>query len=182
MLTLAISLCAGAAMADHIGVYTTALGADSDCQLDSYVAFAPFNVYLVHKFNEGGSTASQMKVNDLSGLQPLSQSTPYLALGTWNTDYSLAYGGCVIGDHTLATLQFLAFAPSGPVNCAGGLQVVAAPTSPIPGAIAYVECDFETVTPMSGGNFYFGTGTCPNGCGEVATAETTWGGIKALYR
>jgi hypothetical protein len=172
-------MCAGAAMADHIGIYSDAAGAN--CALTNLVTPPGNNaLYIVHKFN-AGSTASQFKVNDASSLFATTQVTPYLALGSYSTDLSLAYGGCVIGDHLLMTLNYLWF--GAPTTCANTLDVVPAPTSPIPGAIALVDCatpaNVETVT---GGRGYVAGGCVgPSGCDPTATSSTTWGGIKALY-
>jgi hypothetical protein len=183
-ITVALTLCAGAAFADHIGIYADAGG--TSCALTNLVVPPGNNaLYVIHKFN-GGSTASQFKVNDLSTLFATSQVTPYLSIGTWNTDLSLAYGGCVIGDHVLVTLNFLWFGTA--LTCQNTLEIVPAPTSPIPGAVALVDCaqpsgNLESAT---GGRAYVGAGSdnCvdPTGCDPSPVAETTWGGIKALYR
>lgn len=184
LMTLALTMCAGVAMADHLGIYSDQGGVS--CALTTLVTPPGNNaLYIVHKFN-AGSTASQFKVMDTSTLFPTTQMTPYLAIGTWNTDQSLAYGGCVVGDHVIMTLNFLFFGFPVP-TCANTLEIVPAPTSPIGGAIALVDCavpsgNLETAT---GGRAYVGPGSnnCPGGCNEPsATSQTTWGGIKALYR
>lgn len=183
LMTLALTMCAGAAMADHLGIYADQGGVS--CALTTLVPPPGNNaLYIVHKFN-AGATASQFKVTDASSLFPTTQTTPYLALGAWNSDQSLAYGGCVVGDHVIMTLNFLWFGT--PVTCANTMEVTPAPTSPVPGAIAIVDCgqpsgSLETAT---GGRAYVGPGSnnCPGGCNEPsATSSTTWGGIKALYR
>jgi hypothetical protein len=184
MMTLALTLCAGAAMADHMGAYSDVQGAS--CAL-SVLATPPANntAYVIHKFNTG-TTAAQFKVVDTSTLFPTTQTTPYLSIGTWNVDLSLAYGACIIGDHVILTCNFLWFGT--PITgCANTLQLVPAPSSPIPGSIAFVDCaqpsgNLETGT---GGTLFVGqtSPTCPTGgCDPNATASTTWGGVKALYR
>lgn len=181
LMTLALTMCAGAAMADHIGIYSDQGGLS--CALTTLAPIPGNNtVYIVHKYNTG-SAASQFKVTDTSGLIPLSQTTTYLSLGTWNADLSLSYGGCAAGDLVLMTLSFFwgGVAPT----CANTLEIAPAPTSPIAGSVALVECDFETVTPVSAGRSFFGPGsdTCPAGCNEPSATNTaTWGSIKALYR
>ncbi len=183
LMTVALMVCASATMAaDRIGIYSDQGG--GACALTTLVAPPGNNsLYIIHKFNGNGSTASQFKVNDLSGLFAASQTTTFLILGTWNTDLSVSYGGCVVGDINVMTLNFLWF--GNPISgCNNTLTVVPAPTSPIPGEIATVECDFETLTPATGGTAWVGTGsnTCTGACDPVPTQENTWGGIKALYR
>lgn len=178
----ALAVCASVAQADHIGIYSDQAGAQ--CWFSSLVAPPGSNTaYVIHRFNVG-STASQFKVNDTSGLFATSQTFPaaYLTIGTWNTDLSIAYGGCVIGDHVVATLNFLWF--GAPVNCGQTLAVAPAPTTPIPGEVALVDCaqpsgNLETAT---AGTFYLLAG-CGDACDLGTPAEeSSWGKIKALYR
>jgi hypothetical protein len=181
---LALSLCAGAVLADDISIYADQLA--EQCVLTTLVPPpGTNNVYVVHKFNLG-STASQFKVTDTSGLFATTQTFPagYLTIGTWNTDLSIAYGGCVIGDHVVATLSFLWF--GAPFNCGNQLVTGPAPTTPIPGEIAIVDCAQPSgnLEPASSGQLFFG----PNGdicnpthCGVNAATESTWGAVKALY-
>ncbi len=181
LMTLALMVCAGAAMADQIGVFADQGGLD--CIAGPLVSGNVNSFYLIHKFNADGATAAQFKVNDTTGLFAANQLTPFLAIGTWNTDLSLAYGGCLIGDVALMTLNFFWFG-NALLTCSATLEVAPAPTSPAPGEIALVECDFQTVTTATGGRLTVRTddtdGGCP-GC-VVAAQTTTWGGVKALYR
>lgn len=181
LMTLALTLCASAALADHIGVYQDQGG--TNCVMTQFVPFPATNaMYIVHKFNPG-ATAAQFKVADTSGMIPASQTTPFLALGTWNTDLSLAYGGCLIGDVVLMTLNFYVTAP--PATCAQTLEIVPAPTTPVPGSIALVDCATPSgnLKPASGGRMFFVNGCVdPSACNPVGVSSTTWGGIKALYR
>lgn len=181
LMTLALMVCAMPALADHIGTYADVAG--TSCVMTQFAPFpTPNNMYIVHKFNPG-STASQFKVNDTTGFIASSQVTPYLSIGTWNVDLSLAYGGCVVGDHLLMTLSFFVVTP--PATCGGTLDIVPAPTSPVPGAVALVDCatpsgNLKTAT---GGRMFFVAGCIdPSACNPTGTLNTTWGGIKALYR
>lgn len=185
LMTLALMVCAGAAMADHIGLYSDQAGLS--CAL---VALAPppanNSVYMIHKFNANGSTAIQFKVTDASGLFFANAQFPaaFLTIGTWNSDLSVAYGSCLIGDVAVGTLNFFWFGT--PITgCNNTLTIEAAPTSPIPGQIATVECDLQTTTAITGGRLWVGAtaATCPGGaCDPLAAQENTWGGVKALYR
>jgi hypothetical protein len=185
LITLALMVCASGAMADHMGVYADAQG--NTCALTALAPFPTLNAaYLIHKFNSNGATAIQFKVVDTTGLLAASQVFPaaFLTLGTWNQDLSVAYGGCLNGDIAVGTLNFYLLAAP-PVGCGASLTIDDAPTSPIPGEIATVECDFETVTSISGGKMWVGpdAGGCVGGpCDPLAAQENTWGGVKALYR
>lgn len=180
-----VSLCAGAAWSHDIGLYADTNG--FTCALTTLL-LPPGNnaVYILHKFNPG-STASQFKVHDQSGLFAASQTTTYLSLGTWNTDLSLAYGGCVIGEHVIMTLNFFWFGTP-IVGCTSWMSTEAAPTSPIPGEIALVDCALPSgnLLAASGGVIHFGpqAGGCAAGidCGANPVSESTWGSVKALYR
>jgi hypothetical protein len=183
MLAMALTLCAGTASADHFGIYTANDGLD--CALEVVPTGVPFGVHVIHKFNAGAG-AAQFRVVDTTGFLALNQTTiAGLALGAWNTDWSIAYGAaCLQGDLLIATLNFLSL--GGVVSCpANGLSLLDAPTSPVPGSIALVNCggDFET---GSGGTLWVGANaqTCvsPTGCDPSAVSQTTWGGVKALYR
>ncbi|MCI0452190.1 MAG: hypothetical protein L0Z51_07340 [Candidatus Latescibacteria bacterium] len=183
MMALALTMCAGAASADHFGLYSDVAG--TSCVLAAPPVGPPgFGVYVVHKFNAGAG-AAQFRVTDTTGFFATTQSTiAGLALGTWNDDWSIAYGAaCLQDDLNIATLNFLYF--GGPLACNTNLAIDPAPTSPIPGAISLVDCGggFKAAT---GGRMYFGvTGdSCvdPTGCDPLGVAETTWGGVKALYR
>ncbi len=186
LMTLALTVCAGATMADHFGLCTDEAG--TDCTLSTLVGPPANNTfYVIHHFNANGATAAQFKINDLSGLFAASQQTTFLAIGTWNTDLSLAYGSCLLGDIIAIQLNFFWF--GNPISgCNNTLEVAAAPTSPLPGEIATVECDFETVTSATGGSGWVSTDgsaeNCPVSCCNSVnpTQENTWGGIKALYR
>jgi len=181
LMTLALMVYASVVLADHIGVYEDQGG--TNCVKTQFAAFpTPNPVYIVHKFNPG-ATAAQFKVNDTSGFIAASQVTPYLMLGTWNVDVSLAYGGCVVGDHVLMTLNFYVLAA--PTSCAPGLEIVPAPTSPVPGSIALVDCAVPSgnLKTATGGRMAFFAGCIdPLACNPTAAVSTTWGGIKALYR
>jgi hypothetical protein len=181
-MTLAmLMICASVALADHIGTYEDTGG--TSCVKTTFAPFpTPNNMYIVHKFNPG-STASQFKVVDTTGFIPQAQTTPYLSIGTWNVDLSLAYGGCVVGEHVLMTLSFFVVAP--PATCGAQLAIAPAPGSPIPGAVALVDCAVPSgnLKPASAGSMYFVTNCIdPSACNPTATASKTWGGVKALYR
>jgi len=183
-LSILLIVAPGVALADQIGVFVDPAG--TVCRLATPLP-APANnaFYIVHRFNTG-ATASQFKVVDATGLFPASQSTPYLLLGTWNVDLSLAYGGCVLGDHMLMTLNFFWFGGALPTGCTENLYLAAAPTSPIPGEIAIVDCaqpsgNIKPATSRAGVVYSSDANSC-GACPHAPVAESTWGGVKALYR
>jgi len=171
------------ASAHHISVFADQLG--TQCALNHPVTPPGVNnFYIIHKFNPG-STASQFRVADTTGLFFVQFTTPFLALGTWDADLSLAYGGCVVGDVGLGTLSFLWFGTPPPPGCTSTLEILPAPTSPLPGQIALVDCATPSgnLVPASGGRVFFSASTeCGFACQKLAVEATTWGGVKALYR
>jgi hypothetical protein len=182
MLALCLSLCAGAAMADHFGLYTDVAG--TNCLLGPSLAFPPTlnNVYVIHKLNHG-SQAAQFKVQDGSGLflSSANVTAPYLLIGTLTGGASIAYTSCVVGDHVVATLGYFFFGT--PVTC-GKVEVIPDPAHATPVIVA-VDCNFNEV-PSTGGTLYVSTTGAPGQCGGCnepnATESRTWGTIKALYR
>jgi hypothetical protein len=140
-------------------------------------------VYVFHQFSAGAS-GSQFRVLDTTGFLATTQSTIIgTSVGTWNTDWSIAYGACLIGDLHIATLNFFYF--GSPLLCANRMEITPAPTSAIPGAIIFANCAQELET-ATGGQIWFGPGSQagPMGCWCVVLAaqEATWGAVKVLYR
>jgi len=179
MFALCLSLCAGAAMADHLGIYADAAG--TSCYKPAPYAFPPTlnNLYVVHKLNPG-SQAAQFKVLDASGmfLSSAAVTPPYLLIGTLTAGASVAYTSCVVGDHVVATLGYFFF---GTVNPCGKVSIVPDPAHVPATDIVTVDCGFNEKI-ATGGSAYFGPDTCGD-CGEPnATEARTWGTIKALYR
>lgn len=174
LLALGVVLAANVAFADHIGIYSDT-GATS-CTAVIPAAFAPYSVYVVHKFT-AGTTGTRFKVVDTSTLFQAGATSLYAFLGTSPySGVSVAYGGCQVGQVTAFTLTFLWF--NSPIVC-GKLEVVA--DTPFVPNIQVTDCNFVENAATGGQFFFFPNGTCVN-CNEVATEETTWGTIKALYR
>ena len=182
MVVAALGLIATRTHADHIGIFSEPLG--FDCTLNELAPFPTTTpAYVIHKFNNG-SAASQFKLLNASQLFFVSFTTPYLSIGGPFVDISFAYGGCVAGDLVVMTLGFLYLGE--PTTCESTLAVVAAPTSPLPGEVITVTCGppFDPEV-ASGGRAYVGpeSDSCPCACQCPHPArETTWGGVKALYR
>jgi hypothetical protein len=175
ILALGVVLAASVAFADHVGIYSDTGG--TSCTTGA-LAFPPTvnNAYVIHKFSTG-TNGSRWKINDTSGIFHASATTPYGVLGDPYTGASVAYGNCLSGSILVYTLGFLYFGQ--PLTC-GMLEMVPDPLESA-GTIVYSDCNFVKKL-ATGGKFYLqADGTCQD-CNEVATEETTWGTIKALYR
>jgi hypothetical protein len=188
MITFALTLCAGTALADVFGIYSDPAG--TSCALTE---FAPLpsatTAYVKHYHNFRGSTAAAFGVLDESGLIFAGYQSPYLVLGTL-PNLTIGFGSCIAGDHTLLTVNWFAV-PDGNYTCANRVSIVPATESPLPGEIVTVLCDNTYQADHFGGVLYVGPDApacigpcgCPSGgdC-HIAVAKRTWGSIKALYR
>lgn len=164
LLTAAALMIASVAMADNVGVYSDGTG--SSCIV------APgfqSTTAVVHKYSQG-TTLSRWKATAPAGSSVFS-FTPTLgfnAIGTWNTDISVAYGQCMAGSFAVGT--FAAIWNPGVIDLGpADLQT----------SVLSVDCLFAE-GPATGSDAYVG-GTPPGAC-DVATEQSTWGGVKALYR
>ena len=135
-------------------------------------------VNFVH-VNHTGATASQWML-DLGGL-------PWTHLGDiWNTatsigvsveGVSLGYGACMDAPYAMGVANF--FGSEAPACSI--IQIVADPLAPT-GGIEGVDCVLPKPNkniPTGGTGIVNGDETC--NC-NIPVEETTWGGVKALYR
>jgi hypothetical protein len=186
LLAFGLAVCAGGAQADEFGLATDIQL--NTCALVNPVLYPERNTLYVYQLYNRGSAAAQFKIDDTSGLFFFSWSSPYLALGTPNTDISIAYGSCVFDTHVLLTLEYLWF--GNPITgCNNRLVVAPAPTSPIPGEIVIVACDWTTLRTGWSRTTYVGAdaGSCGGFLGScclcvVPVRSATWGSIKAMFR
>lgn len=181
-IALALTMCSGVAMADTIGLYTDALG--TDCSV-APTAFGLVTVYVVHHA-DGGARVGKFKVNDTLGLVPTGTSVTagFVSIGTYAAGIEIAYPNCMNGAVVAGTMGY--FYQLEVMNCTRTSQVVAHPASEIPGSVIAVDCNqpFGNIEPATGARLWGGADAdlC-GGCVEVvATQESTWGGVKALYR
>jgi hypothetical protein len=180
-ISLVLTLCAGAAFAGHFGTYSDDQG--MTCALTNFVPFpGKTQAFVIQKFNNAGATGAQFGILDQSGLAFAGYTSPYIVLGTLD-NLNIGYGPCIAGDVKVMTLEW--FALPGTFTCANKVTLVPATATPVPGEIVIVLCDF-TYAVASGGILYVGPDSqgCvdPTGCDPVPVNETTWGGVKALYR
>jgi hypothetical protein len=178
-------MVAGAAFADHIGLYNEALG--TNCFRAA--AWNPDGgsnfVYVIQKFNGGGATGCEFAIQNTSGA-PYSSFTlgnaVYLTIGQPETGISVAYTFCQqLASFTIIRLRYADDELLGlaPVPC-GKLEVVENPTA-VPPVRQTADCN-SNLHPATGGIFYWGSGCTPACADPTATEKTTWGGVKALYR
>ena len=181
---MALTLCAGAAFADHIGLYTDQTGLTGNCT-STPTPGAPYAVYVVHKLNSGGSKGSRFKV---TGLVPAPAGTFYTGYSMLNgfiningpdVGISCAYGFCDLAqDFGVLALNFFV---TGAIPACSQLSIIADPIEAA-GTVVVADCD-DVVFSATGGTFFFSaTGACA-GCGEPnAVEQSTWGKVKSLYR
>ena len=164
LLMVAVLMISSVAMADHIGVYLDSSG--GSCSIGPAGQFSP-TATVIHKFTTG-ATGSRFKVTFPAGTSFFGFNTPYVPVGSLTSDISLGYGQSLSGTIVLGTINAIYGAGQGLVE--------AADLQPI---ILYTNCLFAEL-PATGGKFYVGTTNAD--CGEVATEQSTWGSVKALYR
>lgn len=183
-IALALTLCSGVAMADRIGVYSDT-GANS-CSFNP-PPFSLLTLYFVHQTD--GGKVSKFKVNSLTGMTSTGSSVAagFLAIGTFDAGIEIAYPQCQNGSIVIGQTGF--FHQSEVIDCSKVVQIVAHPGSQVPGEVVVVDCGlpFGAIEVANGGRAFGGTdpeATLCGGCYEppLATQESTWGGIKALYR
>jgi hypothetical protein len=167
------------AQAGSIGVFADPAGASCDL-LDAVPGL--YNVYVVHVFTPG-ATASQFAVTWTAGMMFLSESptAPYIKIGTCSqpgTGCAIAYGGCIGSPNMILTISFFAQLLSAPCSM---FHVIPDQTAPAKTSVLVTDCgDPPLLLNATGGEaFVNNNGSCP--C-NVPVEETTWGGIKSMYR
>jgi hypothetical protein len=111
-----------------------------------------------------------------STMMYLAESSPYLAIGNTQTGVAVAYLNCLSGSALLITVTYLitGFTPACEL-----LSIVEDPAVVV-GGVEITDCAFVSHYLTRGGQARINSdGSCD--C-NVATRQTSWGGIKALYR
>ena len=177
------------AAADHIGIYGDASGLS--CTLTPPSSGA-FDVYVIHHASGARSgVAFRVGLWLESGLNTAGWEVTTGSRGGGNLGYppnDPYYGGigivygwdvCRSGDIPVLTLHLIATGPVAGDRC-NHLRIEA--HDYYGGPHAY-SCNFQAALLATGGRLFFTTapGQCED-CGTVATARTTWGAVKALYR
>jgi hypothetical protein len=163
------------AQVGKLGVYSDTAG--NSCNItDAAPAIVP--VYVVHKFDPGeGATAARFKLQTTNvTMSPVGASSPFAVLGTWDTGVSIGYGSCQSAAVVIITINFFG---SGTNPACGRFDMVPDPFAPS-GTIQITNCDFGDVNVANGGSAIVNpNGTCQ--C-NIAVNQSTWGGVKALYK
>lgn len=112
---------------------------------------------------------------------PVGVLSNYTTVGNW-TDLSVGFGSCVTTPVVAATVRYLSpgMSPCGTVNVG---------SAPLFGAPLGSRCDFTEFSIAGGSMTVNGVYDTPPGgfdpdcfCPPVATKQSTWGQVKALYR
>lgn len=104
----------------------------------------------------------------------LADASPFPKIGTSQTDLSVCFEACMVGQFLVVSITYQLFGTS---TCSD-LSIEAAPgfSEPI-----CSTCSFHIV-PCSGYDPVHVNCQGPFNCDPVATEATTWGQVKALYR
>ena len=168
---------AASAQVGKLGVYADATGLD--CNVIDSGAPAVRSAYVVHKFDPGNSANGCRFKFVTSGVTMtyLGYSTPFASLGAPDTGIAIAFGACR-NDAVLQILK-LDWLGFGANPACGTIELAADPFTTQQAVIA-TSCDFvETVMPTPGKARVNPDANCT--C-DIPVAESTWGGVKALYR
>lgn len=163
--------------AGHIGIYSDP--GWSSCELIDDT-FTPVTLYVVHRA-PAGATGIQFRLQRSPEFYcfPSSESSPFqFTIGDSETGIGFAYGQCLTGDILLLTITLTCHGVSAPCSYFEVLPDPAYGT----GTIVAADCatPFANQSQVTGGRLYANPDdscTC-----AVATRESSWGRIKALYR
>jgi len=137
------------------------------------------SVFAVHNFTDG-ATASQFAIAENHAMSYLAYASAH-QVNVGNdprVGVAVTYdAGCSVGPILLGTISYFA---NGLSPLCSDIAVVPDPVA-ASGQIEGVDCFFNSTFPFSERLLINGDGTCF--CGPLpATEESTWGGVKALYR
>ncbi|HEX6790240.1 MAG TPA: hypothetical protein VF247_02930 [Candidatus Krumholzibacteria bacterium] len=153
------------ASGEHIGIYQDEFG--YGCSLPTgfnmtaavVLKYAPF------------TTGVRFRIEPPAGTSIAAFTTPYITIGSLDTDMSLAFGQCIdnTGSISLGTITANWTAGTAWVRPALGQTI-----------IMKTDCNFNEL-PIYGCYAFIGT---PGLCCEdiIATESSTWGKVKSLYR
>jgi hypothetical protein len=144
----------------------------------------PLMMYVIHRIPEGwGNVACRFSVAASPGFGGTYVGETIHAafwLGTLRDGIDIAYGQCALDAQLVATITFQGHGTSEPCSY---LEIVPHPENWL-GAIEVMSCSFETRPAPTLGRLWVNPDgeACSPWCATVPTHETTWGGVKALYR
>jgi hypothetical protein len=180
-------------LARSAAAYTIELSAaqfSSECNLPSNPGLR--TVYIRETFNLG-SMATRFKLALATGatITYVSETHPYTSVGNTQSGISICYGSCVSGSILVATVTYMSTGTD--QNCSQLLVV------PHPNAetVEILTCDGIPTATFNRDLNLLSPGGVPCGCSPshmfpgtphqfdcmtIATKNSTWGSIKALYR
>jgi hypothetical protein len=180
---IALTLAASPALAQwgDISAYNDQAG--TNCNV-SDVGAAIHDVFIVLKHNTSGVTAARFKVENLTTMAQIGeQAAPgTLTIGTAAAGIDVAFTTCQAFDAYLMKVTYFGSGSSAPCSY---INVLAHPGSQVPGETVIVDCTlpFGVVRAVPRGQAIVNPGPPPAQCDcNVASSESTWGAIKALYR
>ncbi len=181
---LIIALSTGAfAHQGSIGLYTDVTA--TDCDTD-FIPFNPFSIEIVYFKSDSGPDgifAAEFKVEVPEGvmvIQSFEPSPGMLPMGDINTGIACAYDACAgIGSDytsigTITVLLTSAMPVPVQIRVLQSDNLTYPPFAPI---VAMCNDPERTIVGVLGGWF-----TSPDGSCDLGTEETTWGGIKEMYK
>jgi hypothetical protein len=186
LLTVAVLCIASMAMAQanvgSLGVYSDQAGTSCDItDLNLEVVTA----YILH-VNADEANTSQFKLQqDTANINMTflgGQVNPsYLSLGTLENGILITYGGCRTSFEFPLTLVTLTWFGTGTTTSCAKVSIVGDPLA-ASGEVEVVDCSSNKIVlgPVAGSAMVHST---PGACNcDVATHETSWSQIKALYQ
>jgi hypothetical protein len=179
IIALGLTLCASVAFGQHgaIGLYADP-GYTSCFVSDVGPALVP--IYVVHVLCVPGATGSQWKLQTGGGWNCIYTGeivhTP-VSIGAAQGGISLGYGGCLPCPNLLVTVNWFC---QGISPACAYLEIVPDVLGTTSGTIEMVDCDFILRTGGVGSKLYANPDGSCDPCG-IATRETNWGKVKALY-
>ncbi len=172
-IAVVLVLASTPAFADHIGIYDDTLG--GPC-FGPPPALGPFTMYILHE-SSAGTVGGRWNVTVDPNLLVLgSQCAGGISIPIIPVDGMVAsYGGCTASPITACQLTF--FSLGAPFQGCSHLVV-----TPFSGdsEVQVLDCANQSQNATAGFFSFDINGNCPT-C-VLATEQSTWGSVKALYR
>jgi hypothetical protein len=158
---------------EYIGIYADAAGLDCEIADPGGSVFKTFHI--VHTTSVQPAVGSAWRLEWDPGMSMVyvgDDSSPYFKVGNALDGASINYAPCATGTLKIDTVTMLSYGTSTPCS---HLSLGPHPTQ---GRVV-IYCNFISIPFVVGNGIVNGDQTCP--C-TLATEETTWSKVKALYR
>lgn len=176
----ALLLVTGSASANLIGIF-----GDTDATICSgdLLPYVPMDVYVIAVLSDLESiTTAEFKIDNWPGSpgyptgQATASWTSELTIGSIDEDFSIAWSTPQAGPNVLiGTISFLAFDPA----WIGADHMLTIAEGDNCNCLVLVDAAYDTFD-VAGWSFVFNCTGDDCGC-TIATEETSWGSLKALY-